>query len=230
MFAHEPRFIDRHDAGRQLAKAVAALELDDPIVLALPRGGVPVAYEVAKALRAPLDLLLVRKLGAPRHEEYGIGAVVDGANPQIVLNEEAMSIVRPPPGYVDAEVQRQLAELERRRKIYLGSHRALPTAGKTVVMVDDGIATGSTATVALRALRKAGAAKIVLAVPVAPDDVVEALRKECDEIVCLSTPRQFRAVGLHYEDFGQTTDDEVVELLRDAAARTEPPTSDWRAK
>jgi putative phosphoribosyl transferase len=230
MAAHELVFIDRHDAGRQLATAVAALELDDPIVLALPRGGVPVAYEVAKALRAPLDLLLVRKLGAPRHEEYGIGAVVDGADPQIVLNEEAMSIVRPPPGYVDAEVQRQLVELERRRKIYLGSHKALATAGKTVVMVDDGIATGSTATVALRALRKAGAAKIVLAVPVAPGDVIEALRKECDEIVCLSTPRHFRAVGLHYEDFGQTNDGEVVELLRDAAAHTEAPTSDWRAK
>ena len=213
MFAHEPQFADRRDAGRQLAKAVAVLNLHDPLVLALPRGGVPVAYEVAKALRAPLDLLLVRKLGAPGYEEYGIGALVDGADPQIVLNEEAMGIIRPPPDYVETETQRQLVELERRRKVYLGSRQAIPTTGRTVVVVDDGIATGSTVTVALRALRKGGAGRMVLAVPVVPIDVIETLRVECDEIVCLSTPRQFHAVGAHFATFGQTTDQEVIALL-----------------
>jgi len=213
---NEPQFTDRHDAGRQLAKPVALLNLHDPVVLALPRGGVPVAYEIAKALRAPLDLLLVRKLGAPGHEEYGIGALVDGADPQIVLNEEAMDIVRPPPGYLESETQLQLVELERRRKVYLGSRQAIPTIGRIVVVVDDGIATGSTVTVALRALRKTDAASVVLAVPVAPIDVIETLRAECDEIVCLSTLRHFHAVGAHYANFGQCTDQEVVALL-DAA-------------
>jgi putative phosphoribosyl transferase len=196
---------------------VAALDLDDPVVLALPRGGVPVAFEVAKALRAPLDLLLVRKLGAPGHEEYGIGAVVDGADPQIVLNEQAMGIIDPPAAYIDAEVQRQLVELERRRKAYLGSRDAIPVEGRTVVVVDDGIATGSTITVAVRALRKAGAARIVVAVPVAPADAISALRREVDDLVCLATPEPFHAVGPHYADFGQTTDQEVIDLLNAAA-------------
>ena len=222
MFVGDSQFVDRREAGRRLAEPVAALALDHPLILALPRGGVPVAYEVAKALRAPLDLLLARKIGAPGQEEYGIGALVDGADPQIVLNEEAMDIVRPPPGYVEAETKRQLIELERRREIYLGTRKAIPTAGRTVVVVDDGVATGSTVTVALRALRKAGAARIVLAVPVAPGDTIEALRPECDDIVCLSTPRQFRAVGLHYANFSQTTDEEVVGLLRSAATPPEP--------
>ena len=209
-------FADRRDAGQRLAQAVAALNLDSPLVLALPRGGVPVAFEVAKALRAQLDLLLVRKIGAPGHQEYAIGALVDGADPQIVLNQEAIDIVRPPAGYVEAETQRQLTELERRRELYIGSREAIPVAGRIVVLVDDGIATGSTVTVALRALRKARAATIVLAVPVAPADAIASLRDECDEILCLSTPTAFRAVGLHYEDFGQTSDSEVVTLLQEA--------------
>lgn len=217
MFASHALFADRQDAGRRLALAVAALELDDPVVLALPRGGVPVAFEVVKALHAPLDLLLVRKLGAPGHEEYGIGAVVDGADPQIVLNEQAMGIIDPPAAYIDAEVQRQLVELERRRKAYLGSRDAMPVEGRTVVVVDDGIATGSTITVAVRALRKAGAERIVVAVPVAPTDAISALRPEVDDLVCLATPEPFHAVGPHYADFGQTTDQEVIDLLNAAA-------------
>lgn len=216
MFGAQALFTDRQDAGRRLAKAVAALRLSEPIILALPRGGVPVAFEVARALDAPLDLLLVRKLGAPGYEEYGIGALVDGSDPQIVLNEEAMSIIRPPPDYVQAETQRQLIELERRRKAYLGPRRALPTKDKTVVVVDDGIATGSTITVALRALRKAGAAKVILAVPVAPADTVARLRREADQVVCLATPEHFGSVGQHYVTFGQTTDQEVIDLLEAA--------------
>src|SRR5690606_2376490 len=181
-----------------------------------PRGGVPVAFEVAKALHAQLDLLLVRKLGAPGHAEYAIGAVADGADPQVVLNAAAIDIVRPPPDYVEAETQRQRTELERRRQAYLGSRPALPVAGRVVALIDDGIATGSTATAALRVLRKAGTKKIVLAVPVAPADAIARLRPECDEIICLSMPTDFHAVGLHYADFDQISDQQVVALLREA--------------
>jgi putative phosphoribosyl transferase len=210
------QFVDRQQAGQRLAKAVAALQLDNPLVLALPRGGVPVAFEVAKVLHAQLDLLLVRKIGAPGHAEYAIGALVDGPDPQVVLNDEAIEFTRPQPGYIEAETQRQLTELERRREIYRGSHQAIPVTGRIVALIDDGIATGSTVTVALRALRKTGAKMIVLAVPVAPADVISRLRSECDRIVCLSTPTDFCAVGPHYADFGQTSDQQVLALLQEA--------------
>ena len=210
----QPIFLDRRDAGRQLATALLPLQLDDPLVLALPRGGVPVAAEVARALEAPLDLLLVRKLGAPGHSEYGIGALVDGDHPQLVLNEEAMRVIAPSPEYVEAEKQRQLLELERRRTRYFGDRAPLPVEGRTVVLVDDGIATGGTVRVALRALRATGASTIILAVPVAPADTLETLRPETDRTVCLETPAPFLAVGNHYADFTQTTDDEVIALLQ----------------
>ena len=219
MSASDVLYADRQDAGRRLARAVMDLGLDDPVVLALPRGGVPVAFEVAKALGAPLDLLLVRKLGAPGHQEYGIGALVDGDNPQVVLNEQAMDIIDPLPAYVDAEVQRQLVELERRRQAYLGSRKPIPLAGREVVVVDDGIATGSTVTVAVRSLRKAMVARVTVAVPVAPADALGALHQEADEVICLATPQVFRAVGQHYADFTQTTDQEVVDLLEAATTR-----------
>lgn len=209
-------FKDRTDAGRQLAQALVGLAKSDPLVFALPRGGVPVAFEVAKALHAPLGILLVRKIGAPGHAEYGIGAVVDGMNPQLVLNEEAMEIVRPSRQYIEAEKARQLAEIERRRALYFGERPPLSVEGRTVVLVDDGIATGGTARVALKALRRDRAAHIILAVPVAPRDTVDVIRAEADEVICLATPEPFRAVGLHYEDFDQTTDDEVIDLLRKA--------------
>lgn len=209
-------FKDRTDAGRQLAQALVGLAKSDPLVFALPRGGVPVAFEVAKALHAPLGILLVRKIGAPGHAEYGIGAVVDGMNPQLVLNEEAMEIVRPSRQYIEAEKTRQLAEIERRRALYFGERPPLSVEGRTVVLVDDGIATGGTVRVALKALRRDRAAHIILAVPVAPRDIVDVIRAEADEVVCLATPEPFRAVGLHYEDFDQTTDDEVIDLLRKA--------------
>ena len=222
MLGHSAQFVDRQDAGRQLAKAVAALNLEHPVVLALPRGGVPVAFEVARALHAPLDLLLVRKIGAPGHEEFGLGAVVDGDAPQIVLNEEIMRLVDPPAGYVESQARRELAELERRRKAYLGSRPPIPLKDRTVIVVDDGIATGVTMTAALKGLRRTSAARVILAVPVAPADTIETLRLDVDDIVCLAMPDPFSAVGLHYEDFGQTTDDEVVTLLDEARRWVRP--------
>jgi putative phosphoribosyl transferase len=206
-------FADRHEAGRRLAAAVAALRLADPVVLALPRGGVPVAYEVARALKAPLDLLIVRKIGAPGHAEYGIGAVVDGDDPQVVLNDEAVALLQPSPDYLDAETRRQFAEIERRRAAYLGDRPPIPLKGRNVVLVDDGIATGGTVRAALQALHKTGAKSITLAVPVAPADTMARLGKEADEVVCLSMPDPFFAVGQHYADFEQTNDEDVIRLL-----------------
>ncbi|MGN6582624.1 MAG: phosphoribosyltransferase [Rhizobiaceae bacterium] len=216
MKGNATKFRDRGDAGRQLAAALGDFAADKPLVLALPRGGVPIAFEVAKALRAPLDLFLVRKIGAPGHPEYGIGAVVDGENPQLVLNEEAMAAVQFPPGYIEAEKRRQIAEIERLRQLYLGGRQTLPVADRTAIVVDDGIATGGTAKVALGTLRKEGATRLVLAVPVAPEDTLDQLENLADAIVCLSTPRPFHAVGLHYDDFDQVTDEDVIRLLRQA--------------
>jgi len=208
-------FSDRRVAGRKLADALAVLALADPIILALPRGGVPVGYEVAKRLKAPLDILMVRKIGAPGHEEYGIGALVDGASPQVVIDEATARLVGATPEYIQGEVTRQLAEIERRRAKY-GSGLAIPYAGRTVVVVDDGIATGGTVKAALKALRKSGAGRIVLAVPVAPRSALIDLEPWCDRIICLSSPEPFYAVGAHYADFGQTSDAEVVDLLAKA--------------
>ncbi|WP_274423349.1 phosphoribosyltransferase [Chelativorans sp. YIM 93263] len=222
MFGTRTEFKNRTDAGERLARELEHFSDVNPVVLALPRGGVPVAFEVAKALKAPLDVLMVRKLGAPNHPEYGIGAVVDGSDPQVVLNEEAMQIVRPPREYVEAEKERQLAEIERRRAEYLAGRRPIPLAGRTAIVVDDGIATGGTIRVALNALRRAKAASIALAVPVAPREVLDILHEDADEVICLSAPVDFRAVGLHYEDFGQTSDAEVVRLLGAASEWLQP--------
>lgn len=206
------RFLDRREAGRLLGAALARLKLDDPVVLALPRGGVPVGYEVAKQLGAPLDILLVRKIGAPGHEEYGIGALVDGASPQVVIDEAAARITGADKAYIDRIVARELAELERRRAAY----RTRPPenlAGRVVVLVDDGIATGGTVRAAVKGLKQSGAQRVVLAVPVAPADSLRELKALCDEVVCLITPEPFYAVGAHYRDFDQTTDEEVIHLL-----------------
>ncbi len=212
-------FADRRDAGRQLAAALAAFKDEHPLVLALPRGGVPVAFEVARALGAPLDVALVRKIGAPGHAELGLGAVVEGKDPQMILNEEVVRLVRPKPGYLQSEKTRQLQELERRRRLYRDGRPARGVEGRTIIVVDDGIATGGSAKAVLRALSARQAGKLVLAVPVAPADTLEALSSEADEIVCLAAPEPFFAVGEHYEDFAQTTDEEVVRLLERASAR-----------
>lgn len=209
------RFANRREAGRLLAREIAALQLPDPLVLALPRGGVPVGFEIARALKAPLDILLVRKIGAPGHEEYGIGALVDGASPQIVIDQDIARMVGATPEYIEAEIARQLHEVERRRAVY-GSGIAVPPAGRTIIMVDDGIATGGTVKAALKALRQAGAARIVLAVPVAPVSAMRELEELCDTVVCLATPQPFHAVGMHYADFTQTSDAEVIRLLAEA--------------
>lgn len=208
---------NRQEAGRRLADALSAHAGSRPIVLALPRGGVPVAAEVAAALQAPLDLVMVRKIGAPSHPEYGIGAIVDGHAPQIVIDAAAAGMAGATPAYLEETKRLALAEIERRRAVYCGDKPPPDVSGRTVVVVDDGMATGATAKAAVRALKAAGAGRIVLAVPVAPIQTVEALREEADEVVVPTTPYPFQAVGLYYDDFTQTTDEEVVAALRRAA-------------
>ncbi|MBL27124.1 MAG: phosphoribosyltransferase [Rhodospirillaceae bacterium] len=206
-------FDDRADAGRQLAGRLEGCAGSAPIVLALPRGGVAVAREIADALGAPLDLLMVRKIGLPWQPELALGAIVDGAEPQTVINEDVAAMVRLPADYIEEESRRQLAEIERRRKAWLGDRAPLDVAGRTVIVVDDGIATGATTRAALRGLRRRKPAHLVLAVPVAPPDTVAKLQAEVDDLICLETPRDFGAIGFFYRDFHQMTDDEVMALL-----------------
>lgn len=219
-------FRDRREAGERLAAALQHCKALKPIVLGLPRGGVPVAFEVAKALSAPLDVLLVRKIGAPGHEELALGAIVDGQEPQLVLNEEIVALTEPPPGYLEAARRRELAEIERRRRRYCGDAAPTEIADRTVIVIDDGIATGATVKAALRGARRSRPKRLILAVPVAPEDSLHELATECDEIVCLATPWPFFSVGGHYEDFDQTTDEEVIRLLAEArrfTAGAQPP-------
>jgi len=209
-------FRDRADAGRQLVPRLMAYVDQNPVVLALPRGGVPVAFEVAKALRAPLDLIFVRKIGTPDHAEFGLGAVVDGAHPQVVLNEETVDRLKVPPRYIREETQRQLREIERRREHYMAGRPPIDVAGRVAIVVDDGIATGGTVRAALKGLSRARPARLILAVPVAPADTIDRLRTGADEVICLMTPEPFYAVGEHYDDFHQTSDREVTTLLDEA--------------
>lgn len=211
-------FADRSEAGRELARALSKRRLEPPIVvLALPRGGVPVAAEVARALDAPLDLLLVRKIGAPMQPEFAVAAVVDGDPPEVVTDEANAKATGADARYLARETRREVDEIARRRQAYLHGRPPLPVAGATVVVVDDGIATGTTMRAALKALRRRSPARLVLAVPVAPSDAVALLAREVDDLVCLAEPWPFRAVGLHYVDFHQVPDDEVVAALRAAA-------------
>jgi putative phosphoribosyl transferase len=215
-------FRDRLDAGRKLARALLHLKEARPVVLGLPRGGVPVAFEVSVALEAPLDVVLVRKIGAPGQPELGLGAVVDGAHPQLVLNEELVQLVRPGRAYLQAEEKCQIAEIERRRSLYRPSRAPLSLAGRTAIAVDDGIATGGTMKAVLLALRNSGVRRLVLAVPVAPSDNLQELSPLADEVICLMSPEPFYSVGSHYRDFAQTTDEEVIHLLS-RAANEQPP-------
>jgi predicted phosphoribosyltransferase len=207
-------FADRADAGRRLAGALLHYKSRHPVVLALPRGGVPVAAEVAKALDAPLDLVLVRKIGLPVQPELAMAAVVDGSSPIIVRNEDVISYAGISEREFDAACQEELAEIERRRQRYLGDRARAEVAGQVVIIVDDGIATGATTKAALQATRARGPKELVLAVPVAPADTIEALRSMVDDLVCLETPGLFGAIGYFYNDFRQVTDEEVESILR----------------
>ncbi len=206
-------FHDRADAGRKLAAALAAYKGENCIILALPRGGVPVAAEVAAALHAPLDLILVRKIGAPLQPELAIGAVVDGGAPIIVRNPELIKLSGTSPREFDTICASEQVEIERRRKRYLSGIRPLDPKSRVTIVIDDGIATGATMRAALQATRKRGPKKLVLAVPTAPLDTLESLRAVVDEIVCLDSPEPFGAVGYYYENFDQVSDEEVTATL-----------------
>lgn len=209
-------FADRDEAGRLLADEVAKLRLRKPVVLALPRGGVPVAAQVAARLNAPLDLVLVRKLGAPGQPELAIGAVVDGKRPEIVLNEEIIRLIGVSKDFIEAEMKRQLEIIEKRRKLYYEGHQHPELKGHDVVVIDDGVATGATLRSALHALRRQEPSRLIAAVPVAPAETVELLRRDADEVVCLETPYPFGAIGYFYRDFSQVSDETVAELLHRA--------------
>lgn len=212
-------FKNRKDAGRQLVPLLLKFKSEKPVVLALPRGGVPVGYEIAMALDAPLDVIVARKLGAPGQPELGIGAVVDGDHHLSVLNEDVMSLLNVSADYLNREVAQQLQEIRRRQELYRGGHPPEKILGRTVIVVDDGIATGGSMRAALRGARRGNPQRLVLAVPVAPPDTIESLRPEVDVVICLSTPAFFHAVGQFYRDFSQTTDEEVIHLLEAARQR-----------
>jgi predicted phosphoribosyltransferase len=212
----EPGFFhDRSEAGRLLAAKLGAYtNRPDVLVLALPRGGVPVAYEVARALNAPLDVFLVRKLGVPGHEELAMGAIATGG--VRVLNEEVKRALRIPDYVIDAVAAQEQRELARRERLYRGDRPPPDVRGKTVILVDDGLATGATMQAAVKALRQQQARRIVVAVPVAAPETCEQLREQVDDILCAATPEPFYAVGVWYQDFSQTTDEEVRDLLERA--------------
>lgn len=213
-------FYDRHEAGRLLAQKLAHLRDQKPIVLALPRGGVPVGFEIAKALQAPLDVVLVRKIGVPTQPELALAAVVDGERARTSVNRELMEVFGLSEDYLAEQTEKQLAEIDRRRKLYVGDRPYLQVVGRTVIVVDDGIATGATVSAALEALRHAKPRRIVLAVPVAPQETVRELGKKVDELVCLMTPALFGAISRFYVDFHQIGDDEVVNYLATLAPET----------
>jgi putative phosphoribosyl transferase len=207
-------FRDRSDAGRRLAKALSSYKNRHPVVLALPRGGVPVAAEVAATLDAPLDLILVRKIGVPTQPELAMGAVVDGIAPIVVRNEDVIRLSGTTAQEFDKACEQERAEIERRRNLYIGERPRAKISGQVAIVIDDGIATGATTRAALQAVRKQKPKELVLAVPVAPRDTIEELRQEVDALICLEMPDPFIAIGCFYRDFRQVSDEEVVAILR----------------
>jgi putative phosphoribosyl transferase len=206
-------FKNRSEAGRKLAAALAAYRSQQPVILALPRGGVPVAAEVAKALKAPLDLILVRKIGVPTQPELAMGAVVDGGEPIIVRNEDVIGLAGITESDFKAVCDSELAEIERRQQRYLGNRPRATVAGRTAIVIDDGVATGATTRAALQATRMRKPRQLVLAVPVAPTDNLAALRSNADDVVCLEDHEFFGAIGFYYRDFRQVSDEEVIKIL-----------------
>ncbi|MEC4719299.1 phosphoribosyltransferase family protein [Noviherbaspirillum sp. CPCC 100848] len=225
----QPPFTDRREAGRHLSAALSFLRHRAPVILGLPRGGVPVAYEIALALQAPLDILLVRKLGSPLSPEIGLGALAEGDPPRQVLNEEMVRRMRPSSLFLAQEIERQARELQRRRRLYCGNREREPLTGRTVVIVDDGIATGGSMLAALEAARAARPERLLLAVPVAPAETLEKLCSLADDAICLQVPDDFRAVSQFYGNFEQTGDDDVTNLLDKAARRGLPALTERNA-
>jgi putative phosphoribosyl transferase len=220
-------FTDRRDAGRRLLEHLPRLEPSETVIVALPRGGLPVAEVIAEALGTPLDIALVRKVGLPGQRELALAAVTDGDDPQITVNEEVARMT----GFGEDEIRRlaarELPEIHRRRALYLGGRPPVPLGGKTVVVVDDGVATGATLRAALRLIRDAGPARLIVAVPVGPAETISELEAACDAVICLERPVPFRAVGLHYRDFAQVSDDEVAGIMaRHAERQPGPATGD----
>jgi predicted phosphoribosyltransferase len=212
-------FADRTDAGRRLAARLKKTTLTKPIVYGLPRGGVPVAAEAARALGAPLDLVLVRKLGVPFQPELALGAVVDGGDAQTVLNNDVIAETGVAEEQIAAIRKREEKEIERRRAAYFKNRPRPDPRGRDAIVIDDGLATGATALAAIRALNRRGAARVILAVPVAPTDAIARMAQAADLVVCLEQPEPFYSIGLWYADFHQLTDAEVIAELDDAAAR-----------
>ncbi len=222
MGAGEP-YANRAEAGRELAQLLEKYRCQHPVIFALPRGGVPVGREIAKRLAAPLDVVLVRKIGAPFQPELAIGAVVNGARAQIVTHDAVLRALDLPWEFVERQAVSELEVIEQRRHLYLGDSKPMDPEGRTAIIVDDGIATGTTMRAALAALRQGRPKRLVLAVPVAPPEIIEALRPEADHIVCPWTPDPFHAISLFYQDFSQVSDQDVVDMLQE----TTPTTSAW---
>ena len=211
-------FSDRRDAGRRLARLLRDYADEKPVVLALPRGGVPVAAPVAIAFGAPLDVVVVRKLGVPGQPELAMGAVVEAGRPVTIRNEAIIRVAHVSEAEFDEVRAAELAEAQRRRELYVGRGRRLSLKGRAVIVIDDGIATGASMRAAVKAVRKQQPARLVVAVPVAARTSLEALRGEVDDIVCVDVRDDLRAIGVHYDDFEQVSDDEVIAALRSVNA------------